>query len=128
MNNEIFEHRKRLVLEAYERHVTRPNHPIEGNGVYERYEHPVITPESVPPFWKYDFDPATNPYFMERIGVNATFNAGAIKWEGKYVVVVRVEGNDRKSFFALAESPNGVDNFRFRPYPLTIPDRSLIHN
>ena len=76
----------------------------------------------VPPYWKYDFNPETNPYFMERIGCNATLNSGAIKWNGKYVLVVRVEGSDRKSFFAVAESPNGIDNFRFRPHPITLPD------
>ena len=75
--------------------------------------------------WRYDFNPATNPYFMERIGVNATLNAGAIKWNGKYVMVVRVEGADRKSFFAVAESPNGIDNFRFWPRPITMPEDTI---
>lgn len=117
-----FEYRKSLVLARYESLVTRPNIPLEGNGVYERYAHPVITAEMVPPTWKYDFNPATNPYFMERIGCNATLNSGAIKLGDKYVLVVRVEGNDRKSFFAVAESPNGIDNFRFRPRPITMPD------
>ncbi|MDE6186791.1 MAG: glycosidase, partial [Duncaniella sp.] len=102
--------------------MTRPNTPIEGNGVYERYVNPVITAEMVPPYWKYDFNPETNPYFMERIGCNATLNSGAIKWNGKYVLMVRVEGSDRKSFFAVAESPNGIDNFRFWPHPVTMPD------
>lgn len=117
-----FDQRKQLVLDRYEALIARKNHPIEGNGIYERYEHPVITAEMVPPFWKYDFNPQTNPYFMERIGINATLNSGAMKWEGKYILVVRVEGNDRKSFFAVAESPNGVDNFRFWPHPITMPD------
>lgn len=117
-----FEYRKNLVLARYEELVTRPNVAIEGNGVYERYKNPVITADMVPPYWKYDFNPATNPFFMERIGCNATLNSGAIKWKGKYLLVVRVEGNDRKSFFAIAESPNGIDNFRFRPHPITIPD------
>lgn len=117
-----FQQRKQAIEQAYELYVSRPNVPIEGNGVYRRYINPVITPETVPPFWKYDYDPATNPYFMERIGVNATFNAGAIKWKGRYLLMVRVEGMDRKSFFAIAESPNGVDNFRFRPHPVTLPD------
>jgi 4-O-beta-D-mannosyl-D-glucose phosphorylase len=120
MNN--FETRKNLVLKRYEELIARPNTPIEGNGVVTRYQNPVITAEMVPPFWKYDFNPATNPYFMERIGVNATLNSGAIKWNGKYIIVVRVEGNDRKSFFAVAESPNGVDNFRFWDHPITMPD------
>ncbi|MDE6769237.1 MAG: glycosidase [Muribaculaceae bacterium] len=118
----IFEKRKTLILGRYEELVTRPNVPIEGNGIYERYKNPVVTAEMVPPYWKYDFNPATNPYFMERIGCNATLNSGAIKWGDKYVIVVRVEGNDRKSFFAVAESPNGIDNFRFWPHPITLPD------
>lgn len=121
-----FEYRKNLILSQYEETVRRENEPVEGNGIYERYIHPVITPASVPPFWKYDFNPETNPYFMERIGVNATLNSGAIKWDGKYVLIVRVEGNDRKSFFALAESPNGIDNFRFRDYPIVMPDTENI--
>lgn len=119
---DIFNYRKNLILARYESLVTRPNRPLEGNGVYERYENPVITAEMVPPYWKYDFNPETNPYFMERIGCNATLNSGAIKWNGRYVLMVRVEGSDRKSFFAVAESPNGVDNFRFWPHPVTMPD------
>ncbi|MDE5953433.1 MAG: glycosidase [Duncaniella sp.] len=118
----IFNHRKNLIIWRYETLGTRPNTPIEGNGVYERYVNPVITAEMVPPYWKYDFNPETNPYFMERIGCNATLNSGAIKWNGKYVLMVRVEGSDRKSFFAVAESPNGIDNFRFWPHPVTMPD------
>ncbi|MDE6400670.1 MAG: glycosidase [Muribaculaceae bacterium] len=117
-----FEQRKALVESAYERLVTRPNRAIEGNGVYERYENPVVTPGMIPPSWRYDYNPATNPYFMERIGVNATLNSGAMKWNGKYLLVVRVEGYDRKSFFAVAESPNGVDNFRFWDRPVTLPE------
>lgn len=118
----IFEYRKGLVLGRYEQLITRPNVPIEGNGIYERYENPVVTAEMVPPYWKYDFNPSTNPYFMERIGCNATLNSGAIKWGDKYVIVVRVEGSDRKSFFAVAESPNGIDNFKFWPHPITLPE------
>lgn len=117
-----FEYRKQLILSRYEELVTRTNTPIEGNGIFCRYTHPVVTAEMVPPKWKYDFNPATNPYFMERIGINATLNSGAIKLGDKYVLIVRVEGNDRKSFFAVAESPTGVDNFRFWPRPVTMPD------
>lgn len=120
--NDIFEKRKAFVLDEYEKVITRKNEPIEGNGIFERYRYPIITAESVPPFWKYDFNPETNPYFMERIGVNATLNSGAMKWKGKYIVMVRVEGYDRKSFFAVAESPNGVDNFRFWDHPVTMPE------
>ncbi len=120
--SEIFEYRKNLIETRYEELIRRENIALEGNGLYSRYKYPIITAESVPPFWKYDFNPATNPYFMERIGVNATLNAGAIKWQDKYLLMVRVEGNDRKSFFAIAESPNGIDNFRFRERPVTMPD------
>ena len=100
----------------------RPNQVIEGNGVYERWEHPILTAEHAPLEWRYDFNKERNPFLMERIGVHATLNSGAIKWNGKYVLVVRVEGNDRKSFFAVAESPNGVDNFKFWPRPITMPE------
>jgi 4-O-beta-D-mannosyl-D-glucose phosphorylase len=93
-----------------------------GNGIYDRYIHPILTAEHAPLTWRYDFNAATNPYLMERIGVNATLNAGAMKWKGKYILVVRVEGNDRKSFFAIAESPNGIDNFRFWNEPVTLPE------
>ncbi len=117
-----FNERKAFVEKKYEELVTRKNTPIEGNGIYERYANPIITAQMLPLEWRYDFNPATNPYFMERIGVNAALNSGAIKWKDKYVVVVRVEGNDRKSFFAVAESDNGVDNFRFWPRPITMPD------
>jgi len=93
-----------------------------GNGIYDRYTNPVLTNEHAPIEWRYDFNPETNPYLMERIGVNGALNAGAMKWNGKYILVVRVEGNDRKSFFAIAESENGVDNFRFWEEPVTLPE------
>ena len=95
---------------------------LNGNGIYDRYVNPIITAEHAPVHWRYDFNPETNPYLMERVGVNATLNSGAIKWNGKYLLVVRVEGNDRKSFFAIAESENGVDNFRFWDEPVTLPE------
>jgi 4-O-beta-D-mannosyl-D-glucose phosphorylase len=117
-----FEYRKNLILARYEELVTRPNIMLEGNGIYNRYQNPVVTADMVPPTWKYDFNPETNPWFMERIGCNATLNSGAIKWQGKYLLVVRVEGMDRKSFFAVAESPNGIDNFRFWEHPITMPE------
>ena len=95
---------------------------IGGNGIYDRYVNPILTGAHAPLHWRYDFNPATNPYLMERIGINATLNSGAIKWKDKYVLVVRVEGNDRKSFFAIAESDNGIDNFRFWDEPITLPE------
>ena len=92
------------------------------NGIYDRYKYPILTRESIPLEWKYDLCKETNPFFMERLGVNCVFNSGAIYLNGKYCLVCRVEGNDRKSFFAVAESPNGIDNFRFRNYPIQLPD------
>lgn len=92
------------------------------NGLFERYKYPVITREHAPIFWRYDVNEETNPYFMERLGINATMNSGAIELDGKYYMVVRVEGNDRKSFFAVAESDTGVDGFRFWDYPILLED------
>lgn len=107
----------------HEKLLSRKNDKLPfGNGIYDRYTYPVLTNEHAPIEWRYDFNPETNPYLMERIGVNATLNAGAMKWNGKYILVVRVEGNDRKSFFAIAESENGVDNFRFWEEPVTLPE------
>jgi len=103
--------------------ITRPNKKQElGNGIFDRYEHPVLTSAHAPLFWRYDLNPQTNPYLMERFGINAAFNAGAIKWRNKYLLVARVEGLDRKSFFAVAESPNGIDNFTFWDYPIDMPE------
>lgn len=92
------------------------------NGIYERYVNPILTRDSIPLTWKYDLCKETNPFFMERLGINAVMNSGAIYLNGKFCLVCRVEGNDRKSFFAVAESPNGIDNFRFRDYPVKLPD------
>lgn len=118
-----FEHRLAALRGQQEQLLGRPNRPVfPGNGIYERYEHPVLTAAHTPLFWRYDLNPATNPYLMERFGINAVFNAGAIRWKGKYLVCARVEGADRKSFFAIAESPNGVDQFRFWDYPVTLPE------
>lgn len=102
--------------------LTRINRPLPGNGVYERYEHPVLTAAHAPLEWRYDLDEKTNPYLMERFGIHAVFNSGAIKWGDRYVLVARVEAADRKSFFAVAESPNGVDHFQFWPRPVTMPE------
>ena len=92
------------------------------NGIYDRYEYPVLTREFAPVHWRYDLNEETNPYFMERLGINAVMNSGAIELDGKYYLVVRVEGNDRKSFFAVAESENGIDGFHFWDYPVVLPD------
>ncbi|HEY5571282.1 MAG TPA: glycoside hydrolase family 130 protein [Bacteroidales bacterium] len=111
------------ILSQHEVLLARNNEPEEEvNGLFTRYKQPVLTAAHTPLFWRYDMDEKTNPYFMERIGMNGVFNAGAIKWNGKYILVARVEGTDRKSFFAVAESPNGIDQFRFRDYPITMPD------
>ena len=92
------------------------------NGIFDRYEDPVLTRDHVPVIWKYDIDADTNPYFMERLGVNAVMNSGAIELDGKYYLVARVEGADRKSFFAVAESETGIDGFKFWDYPIELPD------
>ena len=97
------------------------NRLADSNGVWQRYANPVLTAEHTPLFWRYDLNPKTNPFMLERFGINGVFNSGAIKFNGKYVLVARVEGKDRKSFFAVAESDNGIDNFHFWPYPVTIP-------
>ncbi len=110
------------LIENYNRLINQPNFPVEeNNGVYQRYKNPILTAQHAPIHWKYDLNPETNPLGLERIGINATFNPGAIKFEGKYLLAVRVEGNDRKSFFAMAESPNGVDKFEFWDKPIQLP-------
>lgn len=118
----LFESRLKALNDAYEALISKANEPKGlSNGVYQRWKNPILTADHAPIFWKYDLDQSTNPFLMERIGVNATFNAGAIYWNGEYVLVVRVEGVDRKSFFALASSPNGIDQFRFWDYPIDLP-------
>ena len=103
--------------------LSKKNIPTDDfNGIYQRYKHPILTNEHAPLIWRYDFNEITNNYMMERIGVNANLNSGAIKWNGKYLLIVRVEGNDRRSCFAFAESPSGIDNFRFRDFPCIIPE------
>ena len=111
-----------LLFRKHEKLVSRENTILPGNGVLNRCKYPVLTSRHVPIFWRYDLDKKTNPLLLERIGCNATMNSGAIKLGRKYCLVVRVEGADRKSFFAVAESPNGIDNFRFRDYPITMPE------
>jgi 4-O-beta-D-mannosyl-D-glucose phosphorylase len=118
-----FNKRLQELQETHAAFIAVPNEKItQSNGVYNRYKNPVLTAEHSPLNWRYDFNPQTNPFLMERFGINAAFNAGAIKFEGKYLLVVRVEGLDRKSFFAVAESVNGVDNFQFWETPITLPE------
>lgn len=124
--NTAFDKRLAALEAAHLELITRKNTKLlPGNGVYDRYQNPVLTAQHAPISWRYDLDPATNPHLMERFGINATFNAGAIKRNDKYYLVARVEGADRKSFFAVAESPNGVDNFRFWDYPIQLPQTEV---
>ena len=121
--NKDFIQKMECLRQRHEQLLQQRNLPVEEfNGIVQRYTNPVLTRNHIPLEWRYDFNPDTNPYCMERIGFNATMNSGAIKWHDQYVMVVRVEGVDRKSFFAIAESPNGIDNFRFWPRPITLPD------
>jgi 4-O-beta-D-mannosyl-D-glucose phosphorylase len=118
-----FQERLNDLEKAYNTLINQKNmkQPL-GNGIYDRYVNPILTAAHAPLFWRYDLNPETNPFLMERFGINATFNAGAIKLNGKYLLVVRTEGMDRKSFFAVAESPNGIDNFKFWDHPITLPE------
>ncbi len=126
MANTIFEQNYAMVMKKYEETVSRKNIKSDFyNGIYDRYEYPVLTRDHIPPFWKYDMNPETNPFFMERLGVNAAFNSGAIEQNGTFYLVARIEGNDRKSFFAVAESDNGIDGFRFWDYPILLDDICL---
>jgi 4-O-beta-D-mannosyl-D-glucose phosphorylase len=118
-----FKSRLKILTEEHGKLLSRKNERIEpGNGIFFKYKYPVLTGDHAPLFWRYDLNPETNPHLMERIGIHAAFNAGAMKFNDKYILAVRVEGNDRKSFFAIAESPNGIDNFRFWDYPVAMPE------
>jgi 4-O-beta-D-mannosyl-D-glucose phosphorylase len=109
--------------DQYQELVNRENIPINHyNGIYQRYTYPILTAAHTPIFWRYDLNPKTNPYLLERQGINAVFNAGAIALNGKYYLVARVEGSDRKSFFAIAESNDGIQRFRFWDYPIVMPE------
>lgn len=120
---QLYKQQIKKKIEAQESLLARKNQPLDdGNGWYCRYRYPVLTAAHTPLHWRYDLNEQTNPLLMERIGINATMNSGAIKWNGRYLLMVRVEGADRKSFFAIAESPNGTDNFRFWDYPVEIPE------
>ncbi len=121
-----YESRLKQIQEYHEALLTLKNEPEElGNGIFERYKHPILTAEHTPLEWRYDFNKKDNPYLMQRIMMNAVLNAGAIKVNGRYLLVCRVEGADRKSFFAVAESPNGIDNFRFWSEPITMPEAEI---
>lgn len=110
-------------LKKQEELINRKNEKTDFyNGIYERYQYPVLTREHIPLTWRYDLNPETNPYFMERLGVNAVMNAGAIELNGKYYLIARIEGNDRKSFFGVAESEDGISGFRFWDYPILLDD------
>lgn len=123
---ETFEQRLIALQETHRLLICKANIKKEdSNGVYHRYESPVLTAGHIPVFWKYDLDPISNPHLMERFGINAVFNAGAIKWRDRYVLIARVEGADRKSFFAIAESDNGIDGFKFRDYPVRMPETDV---
>lgn len=119
----IFQDRKIALEKEHTTLIEKKNAPQDhaGNGIYERYKNPVVTAAHVPLNWRFDLNEKTNPFLQERIGMNAAFNAGAMKWKNKYLLAVRVEGIDRKSFFAIAESPNGIDNFKFWDKPCVIP-------
>jgi 4-O-beta-D-mannosyl-D-glucose phosphorylase len=121
-----FQDRLRTLEKTHHDLLKRKNEKeLLGNGIFSRYKYPVLTAEHTPLSWRYDLNPRTNPFLMTRFGINGVFNSGAIKWKGKYMLMARVEGYDRKSFFAIAESDNGVDNFRFRAYPVVIPETAV---
>ncbi len=122
-----FQDRKVALEKEHKALLEQKNEPQNtiGNGIYQRYKNPVVTAAHVPLNWRFDLNEKTNPFLQERIGMNAAFNAGAIKWNDKYLLAVRVEGIDRKSFFAIAESPNGIDNFQFWEKPCVIPQTEV---
>ncbi len=121
-----FKERKEALENEFNKITERKNQREElGNGIYTRYKFPVLTAQHIPLNWIYDFDETANPFLMQRYAINAVMNAGAIKWHNKYIVIARVEAIDRKSFFAVAESDNGIDNFKFWDYPVIIPETDI---
>jgi len=121
-----FNERLQALREHHEELLSRPNEPLPwGNGIYEKYKYPILTAEHTPLEWRYDLSPEDNPFLMQRIMMNAVLNSGAIKLDGRYLLVCRVEGADRKSFFAVAESPNGIDQWRFWEEPVTMPEADV---
>ena len=127
MEKKDFQKRVKDLFRENEEVIGRKNKRKEKNynGIYYRYKRPVLTASHVPVFWRYDLNPETNPFLMQRLGINATFNAGAMEFKGRYIQVVRVEGWDRKSFFAIAESPDGINHWRFWDFPLTMPETKI---
>ncbi|HEM49031.1 MAG TPA: glycosidase [Caldithrix sp.] len=122
MNEQEFDAQLKKLNKKYNTLITKKNKKRSSkNGIYSRYKNPVLTHEHVPLFWRYDLNYKTNPFLQERLGINAVMNAGSIMWKGKYILAPRIEGLDRKSFFGIAESPNGIDNFKFWDYPMVIP-------
>lgn len=123
MTKQSFDKKLKHLVSEHNKLIKRKNVKLKkGNGVFDRYKFPVLTAEHAPLIWRYDFNYKTNPNLLERIGINGTFNAGAIEFNNKIVLAVRVEGVDRKSFIAMAESPNRIDNFKFWNYPVTMPE------
>jgi len=123
VSSSLFQERYNKVMARYNEAITKKNAALfSENGIYEKYEDPVLTNRSIPPTWRFDMNPETNPYFMERLGVNCVFNPGAIELNGKFYMVARVEGWDRKSFFAVAESDTGIDGFTFWDKPVVLPE------
>jgi 4-O-beta-D-mannosyl-D-glucose phosphorylase len=123
MTNVDLQARREALAEEHERLLRRRNEPApESHGWFERFQYPVLTAAHTPLIWRYDFDAAANPLFLERLGINAAFNVGAMEWHGKVILMARVEGLDRKSFFAVAESDTGVDGFRFWDHPVAMPE------
>ncbi len=123
MNRSQFNQKLRGVVTSHQRLVRRKNEIVhESNGVFNRYKYPVLTAAHTPVYWRYDLDYTSNPNLMERLGLNSVFNVGAVEHGGKVLLITRTEGVDRKSFFAIAESENGIDNFRFWDYPITMPE------
>ena len=125
MNNQFY-NRLEKMEQAHEQLLKKPNEKLqEGNGIFDRYKFPILTAEHTPLFWRYDLSNESNPFLMQRFGINAVLNAGAIKLNDKYIVVARVEGADRKSFFAVAESDNGIEDFKFWDFPVTMPETDV---
>ena len=127
VSRNTFEQRLHMLTSQHEELINRRNKvdPAWNNGVYDRFLDPVLTAAHTPLFWRYDLNPQTNPYLMERMGINAVFNPGAMEFRGKVCLMCRVEGADRKSFFAVAESKTGIDGFRFWDYPVEMPETGV---